>query len=557
MVPRDQRDDISDRRFNRLSYQFICPYKSPQAWLVYRLSSIIFRPLLKIPAINSFFHEKARGLWDHVLSPASDWSSFDLWVVRQFDQHVLLPGDSFDLKVYELRAFEWAVAMFRDSPSMIPHLRNVLETIPPSVALSAVLGRWVRTMVKAISMPDVENILRYLYPDPLLNPTIRQPILQQPEGIDLLFHHQYWMKMAATSLLDDYYLDQLIGSMECTDLQHSTGLHFVIPFPVVDALWAHEDPTVCAKSLALLSLFEESWKSCLGYDEERHDGERLAFMRALADHINRTGRVSALLTSKRGQAFIRSIHNEVVTRQWVSNRGTWARAIKRVQEVGGLPSDYFALIPGYWDALPTLPNLDPIRYSLETERGNDGVLDIVTSNEMQDTFGVVSLEGGLIHRLHNFGAWLVARRWLSFFSGSEKITCNNVNDNAIPGSRITDSPDEMIKIASRKSGEGHEGSAQHLGRHDSMDDSGLRQRTDTGVLGDSSRQGDEVGNIGCDSYGFRRQGSTADAMGEPTHDREDLDEDDAQRLGIDTGTLGDRDEVEVHGDSDRLHSLRR
>uniref|UniRef100_A0A0W0G5R9 DUF6535 domain-containing protein n=1 Tax=Moniliophthora roreri TaxID=221103 RepID=A0A0W0G5R9_MONRR len=30
-VPRDQMDDIRNRHFNRLSYQFICPYKSPQA----------------------------------------------------------------------------------------------------------------------------------------------------------------------------------------------------------------------------------------------------------------------------------------------------------------------------------------------------------------------------------------------------------------------------------------------------------------------------------------------------------------------------------------------
>ncbi|EEB89832.1 hypothetical protein MPER_12031, partial [Moniliophthora perniciosa FA553] len=142
-VPRDQRSDIWNRQFDRLSYQFICPYKSPQAWLVYRLSSAVIRPLLKIPAINNFLRHKARRFWDHINSPASDWSSFDLWVVRQFDQRVqtLFIGGSFDLKVYELRAFEWAVAMFRDSPSMIPHLQHLLETIPPSIAMSAVLGR--------------------------------------------------------------------------------------------------------------------------------------------------------------------------------------------------------------------------------------------------------------------------------------------------------------------------------------------------------------------------------------------------------------------------------
>ncbi|ESK87608.1 hypothetical protein Moror_1966, partial [Moniliophthora roreri MCA 2997] len=270
MVPRDQTNDISDRRFNRLSYQFICPYKSPQAWLVYRLSSIILRPLLKIPAINDFLREKARRFWDHIESPASDWSSFDLWVVRQFDRHVRLPGfgSTFNLKAYELRAFEWAVTMFRDSPSMIPHLQNVLEIIPPSAALSAVLGRWDRTMWKAVSMHDVENALRFpdSYPWDPPNSTIRRPVLQHPEGIKLFFHHQYWVEMTAHPypFLDHDSANEFIDSIRSADLQYSTGLRFVIPFSVVDALWTHNIPDVRAKSLALLSLFEEFWKSCPG-----------------------------------------------------------------------------------------------------------------------------------------------------------------------------------------------------------------------------------------------------------------------------------------------------
>ncbi|ESK83823.1 hypothetical protein Moror_13533 [Moniliophthora roreri MCA 2997] len=524
MVPRDQTDDIKYEQFNRLSYQFICPYKSPQAWLVYRLSSIILRPLLKVPVINDFFRKKARGLWDHVTSPASNWSSFDLWVVRQFDQDVRPLGGSFDLKVYELRAFEWAVTMFRDSPSMIPHLQNVLETIPPSVAVSAVLGRWDRMIWKTVSMHDVENAIRNL--DPLWwephspNPTIRHPVLQQPEGINLLFHHQYWVNTAASRQLD-FSLNWLIRSMKCADLQHSTGLRFVIPFSVVDALWTHEDLSVCAKSLTLLSLFEESWKPCPGYDEERHDLERHVFMRVLANHINRKDRISALLTSKRGQAFIRFIHNEAITRRlfrfYHYGHSPWAQAIEMAQEVGSLPSDYFAPIPGSADDLPTLPGLDTIRYSVETQRDvqvdNNEILDIVTSNEHGDAIGL---------------------------------------------SRIADSPDEMIEIASRESGEGHEGNAQHLGRDGNMEDSGPRQRIDTGILGDSSGQGDEVADISGDSHDLRRQGSRVDSMGQPTHDQDsDVDEANAHMLGTDTGTLGDRDEVEVHGDSYRLQSLRR
>ncbi|ESK84362.1 hypothetical protein Moror_10171 [Moniliophthora roreri MCA 2997] len=564
-VPRDQRDDIENGHFNQLSYQFICPYKSPQAWLVYRLSSALLRPLLGIPAIDKFLCKKARRLRDHTKSPVSDWSSFDLWVARQFDQDVWL-GLSFGLKVYELCAFEWAVTMFRDSPSMIPHLQNVLETVPPSVAVSAVLGRWDRMTWRTVSNQDVELALRFPDPYPWDSPnsTIRHPVLQQREGINLLFHHQYWANMTAHRMLP-YYLDTLLDSVRHADLQHSTGLRFVIPFSVVDALWSHEDPTVRAKSLTLLSFFEESWKPCPGYDEERHDGERRAFMQALADHINRTGRISALLTSKRGQAFIRYIHNEAITRRLVHRRFpmyAWPQAIERALEVGGLPSDYFAPIPEpQEDDPPTLPSLDPVRYSIETEQDvqfdNDQILDIMTSNGTEDSSGAGLLEGGLIHRLHNFDAWPVARRWRSFFS---RATHNDANDNPILGSRIVDSPDEMIEIASRESGVGgrptDEDRAQIFGKNDSMKDSGPGEQTDTGIVGDSSTKGEEVGNISGNSSSLRRQGSRVDAMVQPTYDQENFDEDNPQRLGIDTGTVANPieqgDEVGIHGDSYRL-----
>uniref|UniRef100_A0A0W0FXW5 DUF6535 domain-containing protein n=1 Tax=Moniliophthora roreri TaxID=221103 RepID=A0A0W0FXW5_MONRR len=516
MVPRDQTDDIKHRRFNRLSYQFICPYKSPQAWLVYRFSSAILRPLLKIPAINDFLREKARRFWDHIKSPASDWSSFDLWVVRQFDRHVYLPGfvGTFDLKVYELCAFEWAVAMFRDSPSMTPHLQNVLGMIPPSVVSSAVLGRWDRTMWKAVSMRDVEGVLRYAGPGASPNPTIPLPILQHSEGISLLFHHQYWVKMATHRFLDDYNLGQLIGSMKHADLQHSTGLRFVIPFPIVDALWTHGNPTIRAESLTLLSLFEESWKSCLGYVEERHDGERRAFMRALADHINRTDRVSELLTSKRGQAFIRFIHNEAITRGLVDRHpfkhlgNIWSRAIKRAQEVGYLPSDYVAPIPGHRDGPPTLPNLNPVRYSIETERGvradNHEVLHIVTSSDHGDATGVGPLKEGHVHRPQN----------------SSPHSVNTIDTPSL-GSRVTGSPGNTIRdhesgvdsmerptdsqedhTANHNSSYMGMDNAQRHEKGDNIKDLGPGKRRD-GILGDSSKHGDDTGDVGADSYSLR------------------------------------------------------
>ncbi|KAI3605703.1 hypothetical protein WG66_012002 [Moniliophthora roreri] len=182
--------------------------------------------------------------------------------------------------VYELRAFEWAVKMFSDSPSMIPHLENILGTIPPSVAASAVLGRWDLTMWKTVSKQDVDYALRNPDPKPQLNPTIPQPVLHHSAGINLLFHHQYWAGSAAHT--SDKLPDELSRAMEHTDLQHSTGLHFVIPFPLAGALWTHQDAT-------------ESWEPRAGHDEQRHLDERWAFLEALTDHAERTKSVSGWL----------------------------------------------------------------------------------------------------------------------------------------------------------------------------------------------------------------------------------------------------------------------
>uniref|UniRef100_A0A0W0G715 Uncharacterized protein n=1 Tax=Moniliophthora roreri TaxID=221103 RepID=A0A0W0G715_MONRR len=368
--------------------------------------------------------------------------------------------------------------------------------------MSAVLGRWDRTMWKAVSNLDIEPALRFPDPDPWgpPNSTIPHPILQQPEGTNLLFYHQYWAETVAKPL--SYVLDTFLDSVRHADLQHSTGLRFVIPFSVVDRLWTHEEPTVRAKSLTLLSLFEQSWEPCPGYDEERHDKERWAFMRALADHVDRTDRVSALSTSKRGQAFIRYIHNEAITRQLLHHPflvTVWSLAIERVLEVGSLPSDYFAPIPGLWEEDPsTLPDLDPVRYSIETEQDvqvdNDQVLDILTSNGVGDAFGVGPSEEAPIEHPQNFSTRNV-----------------HVNANASLGARGVDTmiPDHESGAdgTGRPTGNQEDFIANVDGNRirqdntqgDTMKGLGSAKQINTGMLGDSTG---EFSDIAGDSYSF-------------------------------------------------------
>ncbi|KAI3613118.1 hypothetical protein WG66_001439 [Moniliophthora roreri] len=398
-VPGDQQERIWDWAFNELSYQFVCPYKSPQAWGVYYLSCKFFRFLPRYGRIESFLSKRAPGLWDHAVDLVTDWSSFDLRVVRQFDAVPSPFPDSsdFSLSVYELRAFEWAVIMFQDSPSMIPHLQSVLGTVPTSVVMSVILDRWRYTMWENIPRSDVELELRdqnafvdskykvnyYIWD--ASEPRINNRSLHSLEALQLLFCHHYWLAMAKQPDMGKGHIsDLLYGSIDSnhTRLQQRTNLRFVIPFPVVDTLWTHEDPKVRKRSLRLLRYFEDAWRTHPGYNEYRHNHQRLPFIVALTRHLNRRDRVSELLTSSRGQEFIRFIHEQVTSRRlyqstWDSNikrrslMSEWTKATQRAREIGNLPDDHFLPIPNqHEDPPPSLVHVadsSGIRYSIDSE----------------------------------------------------------------------------------------------------------------------------------------------------------------------------------------------
>ncbi|ESK87680.1 hypothetical protein Moror_1884 [Moniliophthora roreri MCA 2997] len=325
-VPGDQWRYIVSWKFNELSYQFICPYKSPQAWMMYRLSCRVIRPLLKIQSFNDLLRRWFPSLFDHIAEPASDWSSFDLRVIREFDRRPVVFSDSFHLEVYELRALEWAAGIFRDSPSIIPHLQNVLGTISPAATMSAVFGDWNSTMWRDVEKSDVDLRLRDLetfqardwFVSLAPRPAIWDSALYSSGRIKPLFCHLYWLEMASRTDLSEDEVGYLVTSMESqqASLQRSTGLRFVLPFPVAEKLWTHPNPQVQEKSLRLLPFFKDAFSAHpLGYDEVRHNDERSAFVSALTTHLNRTDCTSCLLKSNQGHEFIRFVYDQVISRQ--------------------------------------------------------------------------------------------------------------------------------------------------------------------------------------------------------------------------------------------------
>ncbi|KAK7043840.1 hypothetical protein VNI00_008004 [Paramarasmius palmivorus] len=259
--------------------------------------------------------------------------------------------------------------MFRDSPLMIPHLQNVLGTIPPSVAMSAVLGQWDVALWSDVSKADVDlavrDIQEFAKQWGLVSylPAIPNPPIYQPEGIKFLFEHQCMM-----SGMD---VNNIPAALKRMGVQ-TAGFHFFTLPSVLGRLWAHQDASVQRQSLTLLQNYEASWKLCSDVENDTysHLAERLAFTLVLAKHINCTDRNSLLIMSKCGQEFIRFIHHEIITQKlyWtVSVCVEWLRAIKRTREVGNLPLNYFAPVPDRRDPIPVLPPLPPRQYSLETE----------------------------------------------------------------------------------------------------------------------------------------------------------------------------------------------
>ncbi|KAK7051407.1 hypothetical protein VNI00_004907 [Paramarasmius palmivorus] len=396
-IPCDQSSFLEHHQFAKLAYQFVCPYKSPQAWAVYKLFTKITKPLLRFPSINGFIRAHFCAFWDHIQSQASSWSTLDLQVVRQFDQEVntvSLFGTSsaFTLPIYELQALQWAVTMFRDSPSMIPHLENVLESVPPSVAMSVALNRWDVIMGIEASKSDVGYCLRgqdWRW-EPRPKPVIHDQPLHYREGIELLFWQQHWsclVNESQNSPLPDSVLKSIFGRLEesiaQSKLKESKHFRFYIPFPTVAALWSHQNPWIRVQSLRFLQYFEVSWQPRPGYDKKRHDEERIAFTSSLAWYILRTDRSSELLTSKRGLTFIEFIHQDIIKRRLYSKlraqQKVWADAVKRVRDIGNLPSNHFAPLSKDGEDSPDLAQslqIERIRYSVDTERDTKGHISI-------------------------------------------------------------------------------------------------------------------------------------------------------------------------------------
>ncbi|KAF9257448.1 hypothetical protein L218DRAFT_935778 [Marasmius fiardii PR-910] len=132
------------------SINLLCSYRSPQSWLVFQLLSSMFhfpgcKHLLQFLLGNLSSKWKEDRKWnrnalDQIINrdihSLSDWPSLDLNVRQRFSRRKQCPN------LYEIKGFRWLVQHTRDSPSLVPHLKNVLGELPLHLVMPAVLDNW-------------------------------------------------------------------------------------------------------------------------------------------------------------------------------------------------------------------------------------------------------------------------------------------------------------------------------------------------------------------------------------------------------------------------------
>ncbi|KAL0062920.1 hypothetical protein AAF712_010241, partial [Marasmius tenuissimus] len=342
--------------------EYICPYKSPQAWAAFQVSKLISHILGPLRRVALFLDDidwitysayenfdNSTSTFGEIINSLSDWSSVDL---------ELLQRSSIDLAppFYELDAFRWLVAELRDSPHMIPHLRNILSTFPLHLVMPAIFDQWFFLPTREWAVSDIEAAL-----DPTLSgrgieyhlTVDNRLFLSHERETGRLNHLLHWTNVLTNG-----------GSKSARD-----SPLFPISFDTVDAN-PDNDPRG-----RLWSIYAEIIQSSVDSDDNW-----VALMENLAPYIIAsspnyalnlpiTTTTSALVKSAAGRNFLSHMHRTILERaiyNRISNADeyNWMEAMDIIRRVHKLPENHFSVIPGHF-SLPlsklrkTLNGLSP------------------------------------------------------------------------------------------------------------------------------------------------------------------------------------------------------
>ncbi|KAK1223548.1 hypothetical protein PQX77_013579 [Marasmius sp. AFHP31] len=347
-----------------------CPYKSPQAWAAFHvfrfishmLRSIyggIFRQIIGqryVPYFPSDSTIRTVAAFTYTLQRLSNWSSVDLELLQRSDIGLAPP-------FYELNALQWLVEELRDTPIMISHLQNVLQTIPLHLVMPAVLGQPFYLPDREWAVGDIEATLRSRPPDLAHKGRRSQLGLLSSLRSTPLFGHLLHLTHALANVekVDQMKYKVIISRLEALWDESIHGGLQGIGFPVglrrIEQLM--NDPKSATLGSGLRKLFVQT----VQLSSTKEYG--LILMRDVGKYIislypsdviantttSPTSGPPSFNESDVGLEFLSLMHRTIIEQEVCLSSETrdnvhWMEAMNIVRRVHRLPEDHFPKIPG-------------------------------------------------------------------------------------------------------------------------------------------------------------------------------------------------------------------
>ncbi|KAK1226698.1 hypothetical protein PQX77_010314 [Marasmius sp. AFHP31] len=334
--------------------EYTCPYKSPQAWVAFQSLRLFSRILGSLHCAAKFLpcegyitwstyaridcligHLAPTSAFGKTISNLSNWSSVDLELLQRADIELAPP-------FYELNAFRWLVAELRDSPHMIPHLRNILSPIPLHLVMPVVFDQWFFLPGRKWTIGDIETALA---PNSLWR------------GIDshLTLAKERFLSEGRETQLFNYLLHWIHVSMNGGDKrinssQDSLDL-FPIPFRCADAIpdsSIHQDLWDAYAKIAQDPAVPDSYWMTLTEDWARYI---ITSSLDYALHVSTATTTSQFVASANGCELLSKIHSTILERRlFVLDHSAmdWMEAMDILWRVHNFPENHFKPIPGHF-----------------------------------------------------------------------------------------------------------------------------------------------------------------------------------------------------------------
>ncbi|KAK1222676.1 hypothetical protein PQX77_014462 [Marasmius sp. AFHP31] len=384
--------------------EYICPYKSPQAWLMFQGISFIsglpgvLRELYRLSRRKHFpsdgYHKDTGSTWafNWTMSKLLNWPCVDLEILQRSNAQFVPP-------FHELNALRWLVGQLRENPIMLPHLQNILETLPPHLVMPGVLDGWLFPPSREWASGDIKDALQN--PDrysigPLHDRGYFHVSLDSDRETTLfnnsLHHCHLSMSAARLPALDRLTLPRLVPQLWNQTLPGNFDT-----IGLIDKILTILDPATDPPNLKFVekipdfsngagSGFWRIFASIMNRGSVVDPSTSVKDVITLMDNLGRyisdaspnyslhereVTCTSKLVSSPSGLEFLRKLHSSiiemgVVEQTFVQEDLRWVEAIDIVRRVHQLPMNHFERFPYYFplslakleEALRTISPLD-------------------------------------------------------------------------------------------------------------------------------------------------------------------------------------------------------